>query len=90
MQGKEDSKNNKAMESQASALTAISAIDDAIRSEGPFGLANEMEARIPLTSATEFPASNNAVLMKTRLLLDQQYVASWHKGRRMRKKPQHM
>ena len=80
----------KGMQTQASAATDITAIDNAIRQEGPFGLANEMEARIPLTSATEFPASNNAVLMKTRLLLDQQYVQSWHKGRRMRKKPQHM
>ena len=46
--------------------------------------------RITLTGDTEFPHSNNASLMKTRLLLDQQYVQSWHKGRRMRKKPQHM
>ena len=43
--------------------------------------------KIAVTSDVEFPANSNATLMKTRLLLDQQYVQSWHAGRRMRKKP---
>ena len=48
------------------------------------------DPRIAVTCDTEFPGGSNATLMKTRLLLDQQYVQSWHKGRRMRKNPQHM
>ena len=43
--------------------------------------------RVAVTNETDFPANSNATLMKTRLLLDQQYVQSWHAGRRMRKKP---
>ena len=54
---------------------------------------NESEdQRVVITEQTMFPLSSNtaaADLMKTRLLLDQEYVKSWHQGRRMRKKPEH-
>ena len=33
---------------------------------------------------------DGANLMKTRMILDQQYVQSWHEGRRIRKKATHM
>ena len=39
---------------------------------------------------SEKSPEGNSNLMKTRLLLDQQYVSQWHEGRRIRKKPQHM
>ena len=34
--------------------------------------------------------NTNLDLMKSRLLLDQQYVEAWYQGRRIRKRPQHV
>ena len=87
---KEESNMRNGNEYQATAGLSLEAIDQAIRSEGPFGLAKELEARFPPIRDADFRPSSNAVLMKTRLLLDQRYAQQWHRGRRMHKKPEQM